>query len=123
VEKEGSSSSSMDAERSEAPTSSPKQRARGESKEGNRGVGSVPRGGRKTGERGAQARHGSADHGVRMAPKGTIGGGSSRSQQRHAGEQGRAVRRGRRSAARLTGEAGRQQGPVSAVGCRRERCK
>jgi hypothetical protein len=40
--------------RSEAPVSSPNQRARGESIEGNGGggVGLVPRGGRKTGERG-----------------------------------------------------------------------
>jgi hypothetical protein len=41
VEKEGSSSSGVDAERSEAPVASSIQRARGESREGNGGGGSA----------------------------------------------------------------------------------
>jgi hypothetical protein len=73
-------------ERSEAPTSSPNRWARGESKEGNGGGGSlVPRGGRRMGERG-RARHNSVDHGVRMAPGGMVRGGSTHSCRRRAGE-------------------------------------
>jgi hypothetical protein len=94
---------------------------RAEMEIGGGGVGSVPRGGRKMGESGGGgARHGSADHWVTMALGGTVEGGSTRSRWRQAGEQGRAVGRGQRGAAWLTGGAGRQRGPVSKAGCRRE---
>jgi hypothetical protein len=49
--------------------------------------------------------------------------GSGWSGWRLAGEQGRVAGRGRRGMARPTGGAGRQRGPVSAAGCRRERGK
>jgi hypothetical protein len=102
VEKEGSSSSGLDAERSEAPTSSPNRQARGESREENRGWGQLGAMRRKeNGGRGAW--HGRTDCGVRMAPYSAVGGGSARSRWRRVGEQG-----GRR-------------GPVSATGCGRER--
>jgi hypothetical protein len=63
------------------------------------------------------------DCGVGTAPGGAVRGNSVRSQRRWAGEQGRAVGRGRRGATRLTGGVGWQRGPVSAVGCGRERGK
>jgi hypothetical protein len=82
------------------------------------GVGSVPRGGRKTGERGgSRAWHGSTDRGVGMAPGGAVEGGSARSRWRRAGEQGRETWCG---TARLIGGAGGQRSPVSAVRCGRE---
>jgi hypothetical protein len=48
-------------------------------------------------ERGASTLGQQPDHGVEMAPGGTVGGGSVRSWWRRAGEQGRVVGRSRRS--------------------------
>jgi hypothetical protein len=60
VEKEGSSSSGMGVERSEALASSPNQRAHGESREGNGGrLGAARR--KENGREGGQAWHGNVD--------------------------------------------------------------
>jgi hypothetical protein len=74
-------------------------------------------------ERGAQARHGSADRVVGMVLGDAVRGGSACSWWRWASEQGRAAGHKRHGAVRLTGRAGQQRGPVSAVGCGRERGK
>jgi hypothetical protein len=109
VEKDWSSSSGMNAERSEAPVSSPNRRARGESREGNGGgVGSVSHRGRKMREREGAARQ--------RGPRGRDG-----SMWRGRRLANRGGRRGTDDTARLTGGAGWQLGPMSAVGCGRER--
>jgi hypothetical protein len=74
-------------------------------------------------ERAPGAAVGSADRGVGMALSGTVGGGSMRSQQRWAGKHGRAAGCGRRRAARLTGGAEWQRGPMVNGGVREEERK
>jgi hypothetical protein len=61
-----------------------------------------------------------SDRRAGMASGGAVEGSSARSRWRRAGEQGRVTGHGRCDAARLTGGAGRQRGPVSATGCGRE---
>jgi hypothetical protein len=94
VEKEGSSSLGVDVERSEASTTSSIRRARGESREGNGGgsarVCHAAEGERKK-EGAAWGRQ--PDHGAGMAPSGVVGGDSTCSRRRRAGEQGRAAGR------------------------------
>jgi hypothetical protein len=95
----GSSSSGVDAEQSGVRCRRLLQIGGrvGENKGGKwgGGVGSVPHGGRKTGERerAPGIAVGSADRGVGMAPSGVIGGGSVRSRRRLAGELRRAAGR------------------------------
>jgi hypothetical protein len=90
----------VDAERSEASASSPNQWVRGENIEGNGGGGSARACHAAEGEREKGAAQGrQLDRMVGMALGGVVRGGSTRSQWRRAGEQGRAAGRRRRSAA------------------------
>jgi hypothetical protein len=126
MEKEGSSSSGMDAQWSEVPVSSPNRRVRQRAEREMGGGGWLGATRRKENGReggGGSTRHGSTECGVRMAPGGAVGGDSVCSRRRRAGEQGRAARRGRRGAVRLTGGARRQWVQVSAVGHGWERGK
>jgi hypothetical protein len=99
VEKEGSSSSGVDAEWSEATTSSPNRRVRGERREGNGGgrLGAMWR--KENGrERGPRARHSRVDHRVGMALGSTVRGGRAHSWRRQAGEQRRVAGHDQRGA-------------------------
>jgi hypothetical protein len=101
VEKEGSSSSDVDAERSgvRCRVASPNWRAHEGEQEREMGGGSaqcrVQEGKReRERERAPGAAVGSTDHRVGMAPGGAVGGDSACSQQRRAGKQGRVAGRG-----------------------------
>jgi hypothetical protein len=88
---------------------------------GGGGVGSVPRGGRKTGERE------SPGHGGRQRGQWGWNGSRQHSQRRCARGGGRLTNRGGRrgmgDAVRLTGGAGRQRGPVVSNRVREEERK
>jgi hypothetical protein len=117
VEKEGSSSSGVDAEQSGVRRRRLLQiggRAR-ENKRGKWGGGgrlsAVWR--KENGrERAPGSAVGSTDRRVRMASGNAVEGGSARSRWRQAGKQGRAAGRGQRDVAWLTGGAEGQRGPV-----------
>jgi hypothetical protein len=125
VEREGSSSSGVDAEQSRVRHRWLHQIS-GRARENQRGKGGSARcrveEGKQERERAPGTAIGSADCGVRMAPGGVIGGGNVHSWRRRASEQGRAVGRAH-GAARLTGGVGRQRGPVVSSGVQEEERK
>jgi hypothetical protein len=80
-------------EQSEEPAASRNHRARGGEQERETGWSARCRveDGKRERERAPGTAVGSVDHGVGMAPSGTVRGGRTRSQRRRAGKQGRAV--------------------------------
>jgi hypothetical protein len=129
VEKEGSSSSGVDAEQSGVRHRQLLQNGKcvRENKRGKCGEGGGST--RCRVEEGKQEREGPGRDGrqrgprARMAPSSTIRGDSTRSRRRRASEQGRAAGRRRHSAAWLTCRAVRQRGPVVSDGVQEEERK